>query len=192
MKENLPGTIKLMENIFEINLHSFSRELKRYSEDEISISVHIFNINEKQFRDVFECTISKETFINYLNTTKINVKEEVPNEFIINSMKIPWFDIHAETNKKNRLTDLLIYKIILKIINYYFYLKSASKFEIETEFEPAKSRDRFTSNIKKEFQLILQFQADLFKFVLIQKNFESIATNEDSNHANLRKVLNIY
>ena len=75
MKENLPGTIKLMENIFEINLHSFSRELKRYSEDEISISVHIFNINEKQFRDVFECTISKETFINYLNTTKINVKE---------------------------------------------------------------------------------------------------------------------
>ena len=192
MKKDWPGTIKLIENTFELKLHSFSSEKKNYSQDEILISVHIFNMNEKQFRDVFKLTINKETFMNYLNATKIVVKEEVPEEFIINSMKIPWFDVQTETNNKNRLTDLLIYKMILKIINYYFYVRSASKFEIETEFEPAKSRDRFTSNIKKEFQLILQFQADLFKFVLIQKNFESIATNEDSNHANLRKVLNIY
>ena len=191
MKKDWPGTIKLIENTFELKLHSFSSELKSYSQDEILISVHIFNMNEKQFRDVFKLTINKETFMNYLNATKIVVKEEVPKEFIINSMKIPWFDVQTETNNKNRLTDLLIYKMILKIINYYFYLRSASKFEIETEFEPAKSRDRFTSNIKEQFKLILQFQEELDKFVLIQKNFESIATNEDINHTNLLKVLNI-
>jgi hypothetical protein len=83
-----------------------------------------------------ELILDKATFVEQLKSSKIFIHGfRSLNQYSISSMILPWFDQIITMSDKNLKSFLisLLYKIVLRIVHYYYYIESAEDFIILTD-----------------------------------------------------------
>jgi hypothetical protein len=180
-----------------------------------------FNIDIKDLRNKGDEERITFTGINFMSSQTVNIDEDMfkdqltksmiyiqrfqsLKQYSISSMILPWFDDiilpNTDVAKRTFLFDLLC-KIILRIIHYYYYIKSAEDFQIipDVIFEIKKVKKAFITmffdHAVKEENKVMQYL--FFKleasgnYQLINDIFDSI-NSDDKKYLKLHQVSFIY
>ena len=159
------------------------------------------NINFKFSQTV---NIDKAMFIDQLTNSKIYIKRfQSLKQYSISSMILPWFDdiiVVKEVAKKTFLFELLC-KIILRIIHYYYYIKSAEEFQIipDVIFDKRKVTKYFLTAffdhaIKEEYKVMqyLFFKLEASGYYQLKNDIFDLINSDDKKYLILYQVSFIY
>jgi len=188
--------------IYDKFYFNFDFELKQNKNEEEVITfkdIHfdVLKIGKK------ELNLDKATFVEQFKSSKIFINGfRSLNQYSISSMILPWFDQIITTNDETLHSFLisLLYKIVLRMVHYYYYIKSAEAFQILTDVildKPNLSKilkvKFFKKDTKEEFKIMQHIFSKMISgtyslntdiFDLINKN----DTNTDEKYSNLLKV----
>lgn len=157
------------------------------------ISFTLINLNINKIKQL-GVNINTNKFIKNLSDSKIYISEDVQKQFSITSMKLPWFlvNIKKSLNDKPLFSFITrtLYKIILRVINYYYYIESAELFKImrdailDTPYEITMFEKLFYDKKKVETNMIMEhiFARLDISYNLNFQHFESLEEGVFSNN----------
>ena len=144
--------IVVIEDSFEIQLvvghmnnqpkeEVFSLKLDKFDANKMGIihKVHFHDAN------LFKQQVSKST---------IYIDQEIEHQYRITSMNLPWLlpsFSDKSSNNKIQCMKMFFYKLILQIVNYYYYIESAEEFSIlDTVLETSEEKKLFTKKLMSQ------------------------------------------
>jgi hypothetical protein len=130
-------------------------------EEELAFEVSKFNFKSLVSTKIDLSQFNKDQIFS---GSKIYVEQSIDKEYAITSMILPWLFKYDEKNKK-LFFNSVFYKILLAVMNFYYYIESAIAFRIanDTIFE---KKDEIKKFKKLMFDLGREPKDQIFEHIL--------------------------
>ena len=188
---------KIISDILEIKM-TISFRNNQYNEEVISMQLVMYKEEALRKNNI---DITKKDMENYLSQSFIYLRESTSQSYEITSMILPWLIKEYITKASRQIVQTMFYKILLQLINYYYYIKSAESFSIvKNTILPDKSDikrfkkiffnydDDSKDKSKQVFQHIFINIKSLSQFQLNNQVFSEFENKSDEQYRSLKMV----